>query len=458
MRTLLLLFVLSLLVLPLSAEGSELGPKYCGEVKKTAGIVREENFDRKAGPSVLVIRVEGVISSWTKQYVTRALEEAARRGVPLLVELNTPGGLADVSTDIVIAISRSKVPVIGYVVDKWAESAGTLILMSTHVAAMQPGTIIGSLQPISYDPTTGRYMPVNDSKIINPIIKTLCEHGGSKGRNTTAMVRFVLFNDNYGAEEAVRYNVIDFVAASREELIRKVNGLTIAVYGEERVRLELNGSYEVLDMSLSERILSVLSDPLISGLLLSIGTIALIFSIVSANLPGMALGALLLIVGLLGSGLNPNIASLALIGLGALLLFIELNTPGFGIIGGVGIIMIALGVVILPAVPGIDGFTASPEYMNRLLLYVYAMGIAAGAVTAFVSYKVIKAKMAQPYLWRFEGARGEAVDDISPNKPGFVIVEGEYWKAVSEEEIKKGEDVEVIEKVGAVLRVRRAKK
>lgn len=172
----------------------------------------------------------------------------------------------------------------------------------------------------------------------------------------------------------------------------------------------------------------------------------------------MALGALLIIVGLLGSGLNPNIASLALIGLGAILIFIELNTPGFGVIGGVGIIMIALGIVILPAVPGVEGFTASPDYLNRILLYVYAMGLAAGALTAFVSYKILKAKSAKPYLWRLEGARGEAIDDISPDKPGFVIVEGEYWKAVSEEHVRRGEEVEVVEKVGANLKVRKVRK
>ncbi|MEN2999277.1 MAG: nodulation protein NfeD [Acidilobaceae archaeon] len=452
------LFFLLLLALSLGASAEDLGKQYCGEVQKTMGIVESKDFDRKAGPSVLVIRVEGVINEWTKQYVVRAIGEAEKRNVPLVIELNTPGGLADTATDIVVAVSRSRVPIIGFVVDKWAESAGTLILMSTHVAAMQPGTIIGSLQPVSYDPTTGRYSPVNETKILNPIIKTLCEHGGPKGRNTTAMVRFVLFNDNYGANEALERGVIEIVAATREELIRKLNGLTVAVYTGEKVRLELAGSYEFLDLSLSERILSVLSDPLISGLLLSIGVLALVFSIASVNIPGMALGALLIIVGLLGSGLNPNLASLALIGLGAILIFIELTTPGFGIIGAVGIIMIALGIVILPAIPGVEGFTASPQYLNRLLLYVYTIGLAAGAVTAFVSYKILKARSAKPYLWRLEGARGEAIDDISPGKAGFVIVEGEYWKAVSEEDIKKGEEVEVIEKVGTNLKVRKVKK
>lgn len=448
---------LSLLTIP--TEGSQdLGSKYCGVVEKTYGIIGSEGvYDRTVGPKVLVIRIEGVISSWAKQYLVRALREAESRGYPLLIELNTPGGLADVAIDMVTEITRSRIPVIGYVVDKWAESAGTLILVSTHIAAMQPGTIIGSLQPVTYDPTTGRYAPVNETKIINPIIETLCEHGASKGRNATALVRFVLYNDNYGAFEARKYNVVDFIASSREDLIRQVNGLIVVVYGGERVKLKLDGSYEVLSMNPSEWLLSILSDPLISGILLSVGALALIFSIASANLPGIALGLLFVILGLLGSGLNPNIASLALIALGALLILIELYTPGFGIIGGTGIVMLVLGIALLPAIPGPGGFSISESYLNQIIVYIYALGLGVGALTAFVVYKVLQVRRVKPYIWRLEGSIGEAIDDIGPGKQGYVIVEGEYWKATSDEEIKKGDKIVVVKKEDHILRVKKAK-
>ncbi len=449
-----------ILTLTIQTLGSEdLGSIYCGVVEKKYGIIgREGVFDRKVGPEVLVIRIEGVISSWSKQYLIRALREAESRNTPLLVELNTPGGLADVSIDMVSEITRSRVPVIGYVVDKWAESAGTLILVSTHIAAMQPGTIIGSLQPVAYDPTSGRYTPINETKILNPIIRTLCEHGASKGRNATALVRFVLYNDNYGADDALKYNVIDMVAGSREDLIREVNGLIVALYGGERVKLELNGSYEFLSLSPSEWILKMLSDPLISGVLLSVGVLALIFSIASANVPGIALGLLFVILGLLGSGLNPNLASIALIALGAILIFIELNTPGFGIIGGTGIIMLVLGIVLLPAIPGPGGFSISRDYLNQIIIYIYALGMGAGVATAFLVYKVLQVKKVKPRIWRLEGSFGEALDDIGPGKPGYVIVEGEYWKAVSDEEIRRGDKIVVVGKEDHVIKVKRASK
>ncbi|MFN4046306.1 MAG: NfeD family protein, partial [Acidilobaceae archaeon] len=438
-------------------QEEDLGSQYCGVVEKKYGVVEGPGYDRVAGPKTLVVRVEGVISSWTKSYILRVLKEAENRNAPLIIELNTPGGLADVTMDIIAELTRSRVPVIGFVVYKWAESAGTMILVSTHIAAMQPGTIIGSLQPVTYDPTSGVYKPINETKIINPIIKALCEHGATRGRNATALVRFVLHNDNYGADEALKFKVIDLVASDREDLISKVNGLIVMVYGGERVKLELDGSYEFLDLSFSERLLSIISDPLLSGILLSIGALALIFSIASGNLAGMAIGGLLVILGLLGSGLNPNIASLILIAIGALLIFIELtSTPGFGILGGVGVIMMVLGVALMPAIPGAEGFSISQSYINQILMGLYIIGLGAGGLTAFIVYKVLKASRAKPYLWKLEGATGEALDDIKPGKPGFVIVEGEYWKATSEEEIGKGDKVIVVGKEDHALKVRKA--
>ncbi len=457
-------FLIALLIISLThtslasdVQGEDLGSQYCGVVEKKYGIVEGIGHDRVVGPKTLIIRVEGVISSWTKSYILRVLKEAENRNTPLVIELNTPGGLADVTIDVIAELTRSRVPVIGFVVDKWAESAGTMILVSTHIAAMQPGTIIGSLQPVAYDPTTGAYKPVNETKILNPIIKTLCEHGATKGRNATALVRFVLHNDNYGADEALRFKVIDLVARDRGDLISKVNGLTVMVYEGGRVKLELDGSYEFVDLSFSERLLSVISDPLLSGILLSIGALALIFSIASGNLAGMAIGGLLVILGLLGTGLNPNIASLILIAVGALLVFIELtSTPGFGILGGVGIVMMVLGIALVPAIPGVEGFSISQSYINQILIGLYIIGLGAGGLTAFVVYKVLKVSRAKPYIWKLEGAIGEALDDIKPEKPGFIIIEGEYWKATSEEEIRKGDKVIVIGKEDHTLKIRKA--
>ncbi len=449
-----LLIVTSLAVVASGAE--DLGAKYCGaQAVKKYGLFEDGDYDRVSGPLVYTIRVEGVIDYAMAEYISTAIEAAQRDNAVLVIQLNTPGGLLDAALDIVSAIDDSEAPVVGYVVDKWAESAGTLILMSTHVAAMQPGTIIGSVQPIAYDPATGGYRPINESKIINPIIEVFCEHGATKGRNATALVRFVLFNDNYGAEEAYKLGVIEVIARDTRDLLTQINGKVVALPSGDRVLLELDDARIVeLRPSLRVTLLHALSDPMLAGILLSLGTLIVLFSLVSGNAGAVGVGVLLLLLGLAGQGFNPNMTSLLLILGGSILLFIEIYTPGFGLIGGTGIVMLVLGIALLP-VGGDRGFSVSPEYAGQLVKALYATGAFFGVATAFVVYKVIQVRKREPVVWDIVGSKGTAIDRIEPGREGFVMVEGEYWKATSDEVIEPGDPVEVVGKDGPVLKVRK---
>ncbi len=415
---------------------------------------KNASYSRVVGPAVMYIKVTGVIDSAIEDYVKSAIAEAERENVPLVIILNTPGGYLDNALNIVYAIDDSKVPVIGFVENGWALSAGTLILVCSHVAAMAPGTQIGSMQPVLYNPTTGQYQPVNESKIINPILKFLDVHAASKGRNITELHRFVLDNDNLGPQEALRYHVIDLIADNLPDLIAKLNGSVVGI-SSGNVKLVLDGSVEYYSPGLRVYVLHALSDPILSGLLLTLGTLIVLFTLAAGH-PAMAsLGALLLILGLAGSGFNPNYTALLLIVLGATLLFIEIHTPGFGIIGGTGIVMLLIGIALLPV--GSRGFTVSPLYARQILLALYSIGGVLGAFTAFAVYKIIKVRKKSPVVWSIVGAVGEALDDLDPDREGFVFVEGEYWKARSASgPIKRGERVVVVGKDGPVLIVRRA--
>ncbi len=395
------------------------------------------------------IKITGIIDTSTENYVRYAISKAKADNAALIILLNTPGGYLEPATNIVALIDKSGVPVIGYVVDKWAESAGALIFLSTDIATMQPGTIIGSMQPVMYNPQTGTYKPINESKILNPIIALLCEHAATKGRNGTELIRFVLYNDNLGAEEALKYHVIDFIAPDMNSLLTEINGKVVRLPTGVSVALDSeNAVVEEVAPPPSVVVLHSVSDPIISGLLLSLGTLIIIFSIISGHLPFAAVGALLLLLGLAGSGYNPNIVSLLLIILGSILLAVELHTPSFGIIGGVGIVMIVLGVALLPTG---TGFSVPPGYANTILAALYGIGIVIGIFTAFIIYKIIKIKKKKPLVWNIVGSIGIADDDLEPGKPGFVIVEGEYWKAFSDYRIRKGEKVIVKGKDGPIL-------
>lgn len=413
-----------------------------------------EGDTQPIGKNIVVTRIDGVIGTHTEEQIKLSIEYAESRNALLIIMMNTPGGLLDSALNIVYLIDDARIPVVGFVVDKWAESAGTLILVCTHVAAMQPGTIIGSMQPIEYNPTTGTYQPVNDTKIINPILKVLEEHAGIKNRNMSVIKRFVTENLNLGAYEAKEHGVIDIVAKDLEDLLNQLNGRKVTLPYMNITYVIDTSNYEITYYSspLRVKITGFLSDPVIASLLMTFGLIITLFSLLSGNFYSVPVGLLLLLLGLLGSGFNINYTSIALIFIGASLLIIELVTPGFGVLGVTGILMLALGIALSPAG---GGYSISKEYATQFLYTAYIGGGILGFLAGIAIYKVLRIRKREPIIWTIVGKRGRAIDDIGPNKEGFVIVDGEYWRALSDEEIKKGESIIVVAKEGPILRVKK---
>jgi len=409
----------------------------------------------KIGQKVIVARIDGVISRATEELVDMAIDRAERERALVVFEINTPGGLLESAFNIAIRIDSSTVPVVGFVVERWAESAGTLILVTTHIAAMQPGTIIGSMQPIEYDPVSGRYRPVNETKVINPILEFLDERAGAKGRNMTAIRMFVTHNLNLGAEDALRYGVIDYVASNLHDLLNQMHGRVIRLpFTEKQYVLDTKGAYiERFEPTIRIKIVHTLSDPLLSSLLLTLGLAVTLFSIVSGQYPAVPIGVLLLALGLIGSGYSVNITSLFLLVAGAVLLGVELFvTPGFGVLGITGIAMLAVGLALLP-VSG--GYSFSREYAQSFLYAAYSIGGILGSLVGIAAYKMLKVSRKKPFDWTLEGKIGRAVDDIGEGREGFVVIEGEYWRAISLQPIRAGDTVRVLKKEGPLLVVER---
>lgn len=404
------------------------------------------------GQRVVVIQITGVIDTAMEDYVSNAISYSESQNAVLVIELNTPGGLLDSAMNIVTMIDSSTVPVVGYVVGRWTESAGTMILVSCHIAAMQPGTIIGSMQPIEYNPTTGEYTPTNESKIINPILTFLDEHAGNKGRNITAIHLFVTENLNLGANSALENGVINYVAPDLNSLLMQMNGTTVYVpaIGGNYTLKTAGATVEYYGMNIRHYLVHALSDPTISTLLLSLGMMVLLFSIIAGHLAVTPIGLLMMLLGFLGSGYSISATSVLLIMLGIILIFVEHAVlPGFGVVGATGIIMLVLGIALMPTG---SAYSFSQEYATTFLYAAYAIGIAFGSFTAFVVYKIIKVRRKKPFEWKFEGLKGTAIDTISPEVEGYVKVQGEYWRARSKEhEIKPGESVIVLAKEGPVL-------
>ena len=178
--------------------------------------------------NVLVVEINGTIDQSTVEIFEESINIAeSENSEAIILLLDTPGGGLQQTFDIADLINESSIPVVGYVYPSGsaAWSAGTFILISSHVAAMADHTVIGSAQPVEITPQGTRY--INDSKIINALTKWIETRADMYNRNKTIAKQFITKNLNLNETLAYDYGVIEFVATSVEQLIQDINGSVI---------------------------------------------------------------------------------------------------------------------------------------------------------------------------------------------------------------------------------------
>ncbi len=403
-------------------------------------------------PIVFVVRIEGVITGAIADYVKSAIRSAEENNATLILVLDTPGGFVDSALEIVKAIRESSIPVVGYVTGRWAVSAGTMILMCTHVAAMQHGTIIGAVQPVAFNPSTGTYTPVNETKILNPLYKEIEACMKQYGRNATVAKDFVYHNLVLDAEEALKYNVVEYVAPNLYELLAMINGTKVKTAIGERIIISRPAKIVEYDMPIGLHVAQFLSDPVISGLLSTIGIFVILAALFSGHLPLLAVGVALILLSLFGMGYSSSLLAIVLLVAGLVLLIVELALiPGFGAVGAAGIALLVVGLIMLPS--GGTEITISPAYMQTVTTVVLSATLPIAGFMGLIVYKAVRVWRAKTvYTPTVLGKEGKALDDITVEDEGFVLIEGEYWRARSKDKpVKRGCKVRVVEKDGPVL-------
>lgn len=405
--------------------------------------------DAEPQQKVLVLEISEAITPASDDVIADAIEKAENENFEaLVISLNTPGGGLDETQTIISTIENASVPVIGYVPESGrAWSAGTLILMGTDIAAMAPFTVIGSAQPVQISAEGTK--PITEEKIINALVKFSVATASKHGRNETFAEEVIKKNKNLEAQEALKKGVIEYVAPSIPNLLTQINGQQI----KGKTLQTENAEIENYEPPISLSLLRLISNPIISSLLLTLGIYGLIFGISSPGAGAEIFGMISIALGLIGTGFDINIGAIFLILLGIGLLIIEIKVPGFGIFGLAGLISLIIGSILLVPVGSENIYT--PEFQKVLVLTVVAPTIIFGLFLVFAIYKVNEIRKKKPVIGEIIGDIAQTIDPLGPGKTGYVRYKGEYWKAHSEEEIKPNLDVEIIRKEREILLVKR---
>ncbi|GIU98177.1 MAG: serine protease [Actinomycetota bacterium] len=389
---------------------------------------------RAQAPSVLVVTVDGVITPVMSDHVRDALDRAEREGFQaLLVQLDTPGGLDTSMREIVQAFLNARVPVIVYVSPQGARaaSAGAIITLASHVAAMAPGTSIGAATPIDLE---GGDLA---QKIINDAASYAESIADRRGRNVEFAIDAVREGRSASASEALELGVVELVAGERAELLATLDGRSVELTPGNVVTLRTEGAELVeAELGLARSILQWLADPNLAFLFISIGTLAILYELANPGIGGGAIvGVILLVLAFTALSVFPvNAAGVILLVLAAALFIAELFAPGIGVFAAGGTVALVLGGLFLFRGPiGVD-----PAVMLPTAIVAGAAALALGRM-AWRTRKLAGVSGTDAIV----GSRG-VVQRIE-NGEAHVFLQGSWWGARARSgPLRPGQEVRVV--------------
>ncbi|MDW7986001.1 MAG: nodulation protein NfeD [Nitrososphaerota archaeon] len=403
-------------------------------------------IEGKRQSRVVWIKINGYISPATTEYINIVLSTTSEDYEIILITLDTLGGDATSTLEIIKSIQGSSKPVLCLVYPEGANamSAGTYILMACKVSGMAPYTLIGACQPVVGG------VPSNDTKLINFLSEEIATLARMNNRNDTIARYFVTKNLVLSADEALNKGVIEVIARDPKEFLELVDGREVTVSGRP---IKLNTTNSILveaDKPLKIFFMEFLVDPLISSILLAVGIMTLILGFTSPGWGAEVAGGILILMGLVGQGFNVNLVGLLLVSIGAALLIYEVFTHTFGAIAIGGILSLSLGIILMAGSP------PRPQYISQIWFneMIWSISLAMLVISiffGFLIYKAIRAVRSKPYLRDIPSEYGRAVDDLVDGKEGYVRIGGELWKATSRVDVKTGGRIKVVGRAGDVL-------
>jgi membrane-bound serine protease (ClpP class) len=425
------------------------------------------------------VPIDGTIDLGLPPFIKRVISQAeSEKAEAIIFEINTFGGRVDAATQIKDAILSSKITTIAFI-NRRAISAGALISLSCEKIYMTEGGLIGAATAVDMSGKKG------SEKVISFMREEMASTAEKRGRNTEIargmvdeelqFTHLVINNDTISVkdiegrkdgklislttEQAIKYNISDGKAETFSDLIIELD------YSKYEVKQNIE--------NWSESLVRFLTNPVVASLLTTFGFLGILFELQSPGwgIPGFV-GLVCLILSLSASYIAQlaTMSDMLLIITGFTLIMLEAFViPGFGIVGisGLGIILYGLYLLLIPDVP------VSEEVLGGAM-----DGFTIGLLGALVGIYLLLKVMIKTKFWEQLTAPGSqkkedgftnsfgwetlvneiGKTDTDLNPSGWVIVKKNRVFVVSEGDfIDKGESVKILSVDGNRILVRKNK-
>ena len=431
--------------------------------------------------TVWIVPVNGAIGPAISDYLSREIEQAQQENVSLVIlRMDTPGGLDSSMRDIIHAITTSSIPVATWVGPSGsrAASAGTYILLASHVAAMAEATNLGAATPVALgggapgapspgddqnekakdkqeaEDGTSEKVPAKtamEKKVINDARAYIKGLAKLHDRNAEWAEKAVSEAASLDAQEALKLNVIDYIANSPEELVQAINGTTVKI-NNQPVTLSLENPVWVERVpDWRAEMLAVITNPNVAYILILVGIYGLLLEFYNPGigLPGV-LGGICLLLAMYALQMMPvNYAGLGLLLLGIALMIAEAFSPSFGVLGLGGVVAFVLGSIFLME-SDLPGFQVALPLIFGLSIFSVALIVLTVGMLVRIRHRRVTTG-----LETYPGKKAIVSDDFIDGE-GRVQMDGAFWQAKTDanQGLKQGDQVTVVNVKGLTLTVK----
>ncbi|MGB5792547.1 NfeD family protein [Poseidonibacter sp.] len=419
--------------------------------------------------TVTHIKIANIISPATSTYLKDAFKHSKNNNSSLmLIELDTPGGLASSMRDMIQDILNSKIPVVMFVSPKGARaaSAGTFLMYASHIAVMSEGTNIGAATPVNLFQTpknTNPTKPENEvvskpdnksaleKKVLNDSLAYIKSIAELRNRNITWAMDAVKEGKSISAKEALEIKVIDFIANDIEDLLQKIHGKKVLIDKKEVIIDTKGANLLFFEASWKTRILMFISNPNIAYVFLIVTMYGILFEMMNPGsiFPGV-MGVTSAVIALYALNILPfNYVGLLLIFLGIIFIVLEIFVAGFGILGIAGVFSFVFGSILL--------FDEKTLGQGVSLPLVFALGLSSLSLFIYILTFLIKSRK-DKLVSGIDTMIGKKAIVVQVKENSYkIMVDAELWNAQSDDILTLDQEVEIQSIKGLTANIRSLK-